>query len=109
MAAPLGTVTEDGTETPALLLESDTTTPVPPAVWFKVTVHEAVPGVSNAVGLQLRLVMLSGTGVLTLPPVPVRIRLVPRGDAATVLVTLIGMVPEAVDVRVTFRTATAPF
>jgi hypothetical protein len=41
--APDGTVTDDGTETAALLLLNDTVNPAPGAAEFKLTVHVSVP------------------------------------------------------------------
>lgn len=110
VVAPADTVTEAGTvRATVLLLESDTVAPEPPAAWFKVTVQEVVPGALTVVGLQVRLLTVTGTGTVMLPPVLVRVRGVPAGEDATVLPTPMGMVPEADAAKVTFTTAAVPF
>lgn len=110
VVAPEDTVAEAGTlKAVVLLLESETVAPGAPAAWFKVTVHDVVPGALTVVGLQVRLLTVTGTGTVILPPVPVSVRGIPAGEDATVLPTPMGMVPEAVAAKVTFTTAAVPF
>lgn len=110
VVAPDDTVTEAGTlKAVVLLLESVTVAPEPPAAWFKVTVQDVVPGALTLVGMQVRLLTVTGTGTVMLPPVPVRVMGVPTAEDATVLPTPIGMVPEAEAAKVTFTTAAVPF
>ena len=109
VVAPEATVTDAGTVNAPLLLDSETVTPAPPAGRVSVAVHEDVPGAFTEVGLQARVLRVAGTGTAIVPPAPLRLRAAPAGDAATVLVTPMGIVPDADADSVTLTTAAGPF
>jgi hypothetical protein len=111
VVAPEATVTEAGTLTAALLLESDTTAPPLGAACDIVTVHVDVLPELTVAGLQPTLLRLVVEPPLTaiLPPVPVAEMPVPLAAPAETLVTPMFTVPDAVPERVTLTTATTPF
>lgn len=95
LVAPAGTLTDAGTVSSALLLESVITPPPVGAAWPIVAVHvEEAPELSDE-GLQLTLLMLTVAPTVMAPPVPLVAMLVPVDDALDTPVTLIGMVPDA--------------
>jgi hypothetical protein len=105
---PAGTITEAGTLSFALLLESDTIAPPVEAGCAKVTVQVEVLAEFRLVGLHA---MLRGFGRTSdmFPPVPLAATLLPSGAAATTRVTPIGTVPETAPESVTLTTAAVPF
>ncbi len=109
LVAPAGTVTDAGTVVSGLLLESVATIPPVGAAWLRVTVQVEEPAVVSAAGLQFRLLMLTGTPTVMLPPVALEAMLVPVDDAAETADTLIGIVPDALADRVTLIVASVPF
>lgn len=111
VVAPEATVTEAGTLTAALLLESDTTAPPVGAACVIVTVQVDVLPELTVAGLQPTLLRLVVEPPLTaiLPPVPVAEMAAPLAAPAETLVTPMFTVPDAVPDRVTFTTATTPF
>jgi hypothetical protein len=60
VVAPAGTVTLSGTVTLALLSETDTTTPPPVAGPLSVTLQFADPGAFTLLGVQVRLLTVTG-------------------------------------------------
>jgi len=109
LVAPAGMVTDPGTVISALLLESVTTIPPVGAAWLSVAVHVEEPPVLSDEGLQVTLLIVTGTATVMAPPVPLVAMLVPVDDAAETPVTLIGTVPNALADRVTLIAATVPF
>lgn len=109
VVAPAVTVFDDGTVSKALLLDKETEVPPLGAAWFSVIVHVEVPAELTLVGLQARLLTATGGFTVMLPPVPVRVRAFPLPEAAAVLVTEIGTVPDALAASVTFTVAACPF
>ena len=109
VVAPEATVADDGTVTKALLLDKETEVPPLGAAWFSVIVHVELPEELRLVGLQARLLIATEGFTVMLPPVPVKVRAFPLPDAATVLVTEIGTVPDALAASVTFTVAACPF
>ena len=87
---PEATVTLEGTVRLALLLESDTTNPLPEAAPLKVTEQEVLPGVLMVELLQLRLLkalIVPGREIVPVPPLEVIE--VPPAVVATTLVSWI--------------------
>jgi hypothetical protein len=106
---PAGTITEAGTLSIALLLESDTIAPPAVAGCAKVTVQVEVLAEFRLVGSHATLFRGFGRPSVMFPPVPLAETLLPSGAAATTRVTPIGTVPEAAPESVTLTTATVPF
>lgn len=106
---PADTVTDPGTFSSPLLLDSETVAPPAGAAWLKVTVQVEVFPELRVVGLHVTALKAAGVITTTLPAVPFRVREVPEGDAPRVFVTPMGTVPVAVAESVTLTTATAPF
>jgi hypothetical protein len=67
---PEATVTLAGTVRPALLLESDTTNPLPEAAPLNETAQELVPGVSMVELVQLKLLNATAAGREIVPEPP---------------------------------------
>ena len=87
---PDATVTLEGTVRLALLLESDTTNPLPEAAPVKATEQEVLPGVLMVELVQLRLlkaVVVPGREIVPVPPLEVIE--VPPAVVATTLVSWI--------------------
>ena len=108
VVAPGATVTDPGTLTAALLLDSDTSAPPAAAGCAIVTVHEDVPPALIVVGLHAMLLRLVGNVTAMFPLFPAAATLLPSGAAASTLVTAIVTVPDAALESVAFTTATVP-
>jgi hypothetical protein len=105
---PAGTITEAGTLSIALLLESDTIAPPAEAGCAKVTVQVEVLAELRLVGLHATPGRGFGRTSDMFPPVPLAAILLPSGAAATTPVTAIVTVPEAAPESVTLTTAAVP-
>jgi hypothetical protein len=108
VVAPALTVTEDGTVTTGLPLESDTVEPPLGAAWFSVTVQVELPGALMVLGAQLRPDTSTGEGMVMEPPEPAMARPVPDPDTEEAPVTPMATVPDAFADNVTLTVATAP-
>ena len=108
LVAPAGTLTDAGIVSSALLLKSVITAPPVGAAWPIVAVHVEVAPLFSDEGLQVTLLMPGGPTVMV-PPIALVPMLVPVADAANVPVMLIGIVPDALEDRVTLIAATVPF
>jgi hypothetical protein len=106
---PAGTITEAGTLSNPLLLESDTLAPPEGAGCAKVTVQVEVPAELRMVGLHTTLRRPLGRPTDMIPPVPLAETLLASGAAITTPVTPIGTAPGAPLESVTLTTATVPF
>jgi len=104
---PAATVTDAGTGSSPVLLESATEAPPADAGWFSVTVQaDDAPALSD-VGLQ-EIPVSVGNGTVMVPPVPVTGTEPPAGVAPNRLVTPTE-VESAEVVIVTVTTAASPF
>ena len=104
---PEGTVTEPGTVSSELLLESETESPPAPAARFSVTVQSELADDVSEVGLHERVLMVAGVAVIV-PPVAVSPMKRPLVSTPIALVTPTGTLV-ADDDTVTATTATTPF
>ena len=108
---PRGRVTDARTVRLVLLSERVTKAPALGAPPLSVTVQVEEPGVVIVVGLHDTEVREMGGGVIVaaaiVPPVPVRVRAVPVGSTADVLVTVTAVLV-TVEAIVTLMTATTP-
>jgi hypothetical protein len=89
LVCPDATVTLEGTVRLVLLLESDTTNPLPEAAPLKVTEQEVLPGVLMLELVQLRLLKAVVTGREIVPEAPLEVIDVPPAVVATTLVSWI--------------------
>jgi hypothetical protein len=101
------TVTEAGTPSAPLLLESETEAPPTGAAWLSVTVHCDTPEVLNEVGLQINPLSDTPAATLMLPPVPVVVIALPSRVAPRVFVIPIEVEATLAPI-VTLITATTP-
>jgi hypothetical protein len=87
LVCPDATVTLEGTVRLALLLESDTTNPLPEAAPIKATEQEVLPVVLMVELVQLRLLKATITGREIVPVPPLEVIEVPPAVVATTLVS----------------------
>ena len=108
VVVPAGTVTDVGTLTAPLLLDSVTAAPPPGAACVSVTVHEDVPGAFTVVGLHETPLKFVVTPITMLPPEPLAGTLEASGAPAITFVTATLIVPDAPAETVALTTATVP-
>jgi len=104
---PAATVTDLGTDSSPVLLESATVAPPADAGWFSETVQFDEPPLLSDVGLHESPVNV-GNGTVIVPPVPVMEIALPAAVEPTTLESPIELVRADV-VIVTLITATTPF
>src|ERR1035441_3619863 len=101
---PAATVTDPGTVSAAVLLDSDT---VPPPVFVSVTMQLLVPPLLSVDGVQLKPAKVGSAGAVTVPPVPLMVSAYPFTVAPSALVTpmVVFATPAAIICLCTYSTS----